>query len=145
MQRVFLDVSSAFDKVWHSGLLAKLNQVGIEEKFYEIMSSYLKNRKQIVVVDGQKSDILDITAGVPQGSRLGPLLFLIYINDISADIESDILIFADDTSLFVSGSDPAETSAILNRDLQRIAFWATKWKVKFNTIKTKSMIFSNRI
>ena len=145
MQGVFLDVSSAFDKVWHSGLLAKLNQVGIEEKFYEIMSSYLKNRKQIVVVDGQKSDILDITAGVPQGSRLGPLLFLIYINDISADIESDILIFADDTSLFVSGSDPAETSAILNRDLQRIASWATKWKVKFNTIKTKSMIFSNRI
>ena len=55
------------------------------------------------------------------------------------------MIFADDTSLFVSGSDPAETSAILNRDLQRIASWATKWKVKFNTIKTKSMIFSNRI
>ena len=145
MQGVFLDVSSAFDKVWHSGLLAKLYQVGIEEKFYEIMSSYLRNRKQIVVVDGQKSDILDLTAGVPQGSRLGPLLFLIYINDISADIESDILIFADDTSLFVSGSDPAETSNILNRDLQKISSWATKWKVKFNTIKTKSMIFSNRL
>ena len=144
MHGVFLDVSSAFDKVWHSGLLAKLYQVGIEENFYEIMSSYLKNRKQIVVVDGQKSDILDISAGVPQGSRLGPLLFLIYINDISADIESDILIFADDTSLFVSGSDPAETSEILNRDLQRISSWATKWKVKFNVIKTKNMIFSNK-
>ena len=104
------------------------------------MSSYLRNRKQIVVVDGHKSDILDLTAGVPQGSRLGPLLFLIYINDISADIESDILIFADDTSLFVSGSDPAETSNILNRDLQKISSWATKWKVKFNTTKTKSMI-----
>ena len=58
------------------------------------------NRKQIVVVDGQKSDTLDVKAGVPQGSRLGPLLFLICMNDITEDIESDILIFADDTSLF---------------------------------------------
>ena len=142
---VFLDVSSAFDKVWHSGLLAKLYHVGIEENFYELLSSYLHKRKQIVVVEGHKSDILDIKAGVPQGSRLGPLLFLIYINDISDDIESDILIFADDTSLFVSGSDPAETSEILNRDLQKISSWAKKWKVKFNTTKTKNIIFSNKI
>ena len=80
---VFLDVSSAFDKVWHKGLLAKLFQAGIEENFHELISSYLLNRKQIVVVNGEKSDMLDIQAGVPQGSRLGPLLFLIYINDIS--------------------------------------------------------------
>ena len=74
-----------------------------------------------MVVNGEKSDILDIKAGVPQGSRLGPLLFLIYMNDISNDIESDILIFADDTSLFVSGKDPAETALILNRDLNKIS------------------------
>ena len=141
MHGVFLDVSSAFDKVWHKGLLAKLFQAGIEENFYELISSYLLNRKQIVVVNGEKSDMLDIQAGVPQGSRLGPLLFLIYINDISNDIESDILIFADDTSLFVSGSDPAETAKILNRDLKKISTWALKWKVKFNISKTKSMIF----
>ena len=140
-----LDVSSAFDKVWHRGLLAKLFQVGIEENFFELMSSYLINRKQIVVVNGEKSDMLDIQAGVPQGSRLGPLLFLIYINDISNDIESDILIFADDTSLFVSGSDPAETAKILNRDLQKISTWAKQWKVKFNVTKTKSMIFSKKV
>ena len=87
MHGVFLDVSSAFDKVWHRGLLAKLFQAGIEENFYELMSSYLMNRKQTVVVNGQKSDMIDIKAGVPQGSRLGPLLFLIYINDISNDIK----------------------------------------------------------
>ena len=73
---VFLDVSSAFDKVWHNGLLAKLDQAGIVEQFHGLISSYLKNRKQVVLVDGQKSEIVDIKAGVPQGSRLGPLLFL---------------------------------------------------------------------
>ena len=82
-QGLFLDVSSAFDKVWHSGLLAKLSQIGVEDKFNDILSSYLSDRKQIVVVDGQKSDILDVKAGVPQGSRLGPLLFIIYMNDIT--------------------------------------------------------------
>ena len=64
-----------------------------------------------MVVDGVKSDTLEVQAGVPQGSRLGPLLFIIYMNDIIEDIESDILIFADDTSLMSSGSDPAETAA----------------------------------
>ena len=104
----------------------------------------MSNRKQIVVVDGQKSDTLHVKAGVPQGSRLGPLLFLIYMNDITDDIESDILIFADDTSLFATGTDPAETAEILNRDLQKISNWAIKWKVTFNASKTKDIIFSNK-
>ena len=116
-QGLFLDVSSAFNKVWHNGLLSKLSQIGVSGIFYDILGSYLSDRKQIVVVDGKKSDILDLKAGIPQGSRLGPLLFIIYMNDIITDIESDILIFADDTSLFATGSDPAETVAILNRDL----------------------------
>ena len=141
---LFLDVSSAFDKVWHAGLLAKLDQVGIEDKCFNVLASYLENRKQIVVVNGSKSESLDVKAGVPQGSRLGPLLFLIYMNDIVDDIESDILIFADDTSLFATGSDPSETALILNRDLEKISNWATKWKVKFNASKTKDIIFSNK-
>ena len=109
------------------------------------MKSYLENRKQIVVVNGSKSEILDVKAGVPQGSRLGPLLFLIYMNDITQDIESDILIFADDTSLFCKGSDPSETAKILNRDLEKISIWASKWKVQFNASKTKDIIFSNKV
>ena len=100
---IFLDVKAAFDKVWHRGLLAKLQQIGINGSLHSLFVSYLSNRKQIVVLDGCKSTVRDVSAGVPQGSRLGPLLFIIYINDIVKDIESEILIFADDTSLLVSG------------------------------------------
>ena len=98
----------------------------------------------MVVVDGVMSDMLNVEAGVPQGSRLGPLLFIIYINDITKDLESDILIFADDTSLLASGNDPAETAAIINRDLIKITEWAQKWRVTFNAGKSKDIIFSGK-
>ena len=115
--------------------MAKLSQIGIDGTLATFFESYLFQRKQCVVIDGQKSSNIEIKAGVPQGSRLGPLLFLIYINDIVKDIESEILIFADDTSLLASGQDPTETSAQLNRDLVRISDWAKKWKVTFNAKK----------
>ena len=89
--------------------------------------------------------MLEIQAGVPQGSRLGPILFLIYINDIVKDIESEILLFADDCSLLAMGNDPNETAEILNRDLIKISNWANMWKVKFNASKTKDIIFSNKV
>ena len=105
LKGIFLDVSAAFHKVWHNGLLAKLGQIGVEGSFLNTISSYLAGRQQVVVVDGVKSDVLDVKAGVPQGSRLGPLLFIIFMNDIIDDIERDILICADDNSLIASGSD----------------------------------------
>ena len=138
------DISAAFDKVWHNGLIAKLSQIGIDGYFLNFFKSYLTNRKQCVIVDGVKSDFLDVKAGVPQGSRLGPLLFIIYINDIINDIESDIMIFADDTTLLASGDDPAITALQLNRDLLKISNWAKKWKVTFNPNKSKDMIFSSK-
>ena len=76
-QGLFLDVSAAFDKVWHIGLLAKLEQIGVEGSFFDTISSYLSGRKQVVMVDGVKSDVLEDKTGVPQGSRLGSLLFII--------------------------------------------------------------------
>ena len=125
-QGLFLDVSAAFDKVWHKALIAKLNQIGVDGTFLSTLQNYLSDRKQVVVVDGVKSDVLNVEAGVPQGSRLGPLLFIIYVNDITNNLESDILIFADDTSLLATGNDPVETAAMLNRDLAKITDWATK-------------------
>ena len=92
-----------------------MSQIGVGGTFLDTIGSYLAGRKQVVVVDGVKSDTLDVKAGVPQGSRLGPLLFIIYMNDITCDIESDILIFVDGTSLMASGADPTETAGKLNR------------------------------
>jgi hypothetical protein len=125
--------------------LAKLEQIRISGAVLTLFNSYLSNRKQCVVVDGIKSAMIDIQAGVPQGSRLGPLLFIIYINDIVEGLESEILIFADDCSLLASGTDPTETAEQLNRDLQQISSWADKWKVTFNAGKTKDIIFSNKM
>ena len=116
---VFLDVSAAFDKCWHSGLLAKLEQNRVEGKCLNLFQSYLSNRSQVVVVDGVKNDIKPILAWVPQGSRLGPLLWILYVNDIVENLESEVLLFADDTCLFASAQDPVQTAEILNRDLQK--------------------------
>ena len=139
---IFLDVKAAFDKVWHKGLLAKLEQIGVTGQAKTLFASYLSDRKQSVVVDGCVSSVRNVSAGVPQGSRLGPLLFIIYINDIVKDIESEMLIFADDTSLLVSGKNTEITSQIIKRDLTRICKWANDWKVSFNADKTEEIIFS---
>ena len=143
-QGVFLDVSAAFDKCWHSGLLAKLAQAKITDSCHDLFKSYLSNRKQFVVVDGCRSDMKNIQAGVPQGSRLGPLLWLLYINDILENLNSEVLLFADDTCLFASAKDPTETSKILNKDLEKILEWSVKWKVSFNPSKSKDLIFSKK-
>ena len=103
---VSLDASAAFDRVWHDGLIHKLNNKGISGNLLAWLTNYLMDRKQRVVIKGQTSEWHNNTAGVPQGSILAPLLFLIYVDDIVKDIESDILLFADDTSLMEIISEP---------------------------------------
>ena len=97
---VFLDITKAFDKPWHEGLLPKLNQNGISGNLLKLLCDFLSCRKQGVVLNGQHSSWDKVTVGVPQGSMLGPLLFLIYMNDLPTDLSSNCKLFADDTSLF---------------------------------------------
>ena len=106
VKAVFCDISKAFDRVWHSGLLHKLQAAGVTGAVLAWFRNYLCDRKQRVILPGAVSDWKLICAGVPQGSILGPLLFLLYINDIVNDIGSNIRLFADDTSLFIIVEDP---------------------------------------
>ena len=135
---VFLDISRAFDRVWHDGLIFKLKEIGIEGEYINIIKGFLTDRKQRVVIDGKKSEWTSIESGVPQGSILGPLLFLVYINDLIDSVESDIRIFADDTFIFRI-VDPSSTDA-LNRDLERITQWANQWKMVFNPDMSKQAV-----
>jgi hypothetical protein len=123
---VYLDISKAFDRVWHFGLIYKLKQNGIRGNVLLWLSDYLSNRQQRVVINGQSSEWLPIKAGVPQGSILGPLLFLIYINDIVLDIKSDIFLFADGSTLMKVITDPIQSILELNDDLNQLNLWASQ-------------------
>ena len=145
---VFLDISKAFDKVWHDGLLYKLKCYGVEGGLFNILQNYLQNRKQRVVLNGQSSSWLDVNAGVPQGSVLGPLLFLVYINDLPDNLVGKAKLFADDTSIFSTVFDITRSSQILNQDLCTIKNWAYQWKMVFNPDPSKQateVIFSHKI
>ena len=123
VHRIFLDISKAFDKVWHDELIFKLPQNG----FYgdvNILVGFLSDRKQRVLLNHHCSSWADIRAGVPQGSILGALLFLIYINDLSNDIKSKCKLFADDTSLFFVVHDVDTSADDLNHDLEKISEWS---------------------
>ena len=137
VRAVFLDISKAFDKVWHKGLLFKLKQNGISGKLLNFLGSYLNNRKQRVILNGFYSEFSSIESGVPQGSVLGPLLFLVYINDLEKNIKSNVKFFADDTMLYSIVKDPVLTASDLNHDLAAIHQWAYQWKMEFNPDPTK--------
>ena len=123
VRSVFLDISKAFDKVWHDGIIFKMKQNGISGNLLNLLSNFLGNRKQRVVLNGQTSSWADVNAGVPQGSILGPLLFLIYIN-LAVGLSSNAKLFADDTSLFSVVHNANTTAKELNNDLVKISRWA---------------------
>ena len=148
VRSVFLDISKAFDKVWHEGVIFKLKQNGISGDLLNILTDFLSNRKQRVVLNGQVSTWTSVHAGVPQRSILGPLLFLIYINDLSDNLSSNVKLFADDTSLFSVIHDINISAGELNEDLKKISEWAFQWKMIFNPDATKQaqeVIFSRKI
>ena len=132
MRGVFLDISKAFDKVWHDSLTFKLKAYGIEGELLSLLENYLQNLEQRVVLNGQTSAWRKIYSGVPQGSVLGPLSFLIYINDLPDGLTSICKIFADDTSLFSKVFNINESANDLNFGLEKISQWAYQWKPQFN-------------
>ena len=144
LEQFFCDISKAFDRVWHKCLLFKLKQAGADQSFLQWLSSYVLNRKQRVHIPGGSSHWFPIAAGVQQGSILGPLLFLIYINDIVTNIKSTVRLFADDTSLYFIVDEPVEAARCLNSHLELIYQWAERWLVKFNAAKSESLLISRK-
>ena len=139
---VFVDLKKAFDTVNHPILLKKLQYYGIRGNANDWFQSYLDNRQQFVSINGFKSDTKSLRHGVPQGSVLGPLLFLIYINDLNLAIEnSKVYHFADDTNLLHINDSPKQTEKCLNRDLKSIHNWLLANKISLNDSKTEIIFF----
>ena len=122
VRSVFLDISKAFDKVWHKDLLFKLRSMGISGELYNLFGNYLSGRFQRVILNGQTLSWKPVIAGVPQGSIVGPLLFLVYINDLPNELKSSAKLFADDTSLLTIIKDKNESANTLNNDLLLISY-----------------------
>ena len=142
---VFLDLSKAFDKVPHGPLMDKLAALGVNIYLLRWLWDYLSNRSQYVVVNGSASNLVHVTSGVPQGSVLGPLLFLIYINDI-ADVtltSGSLILYADDI-LFYRSIHSQHDFNLLQQDIDTLQAWCSQNVMKFNISKCKFMIISRK-
>ena len=142
---ILLDFSKAFDKVDHLGLLSKLEHYGIRGPLLEWTSSFLIGRKQCVVIDGKASEPTNVLSGVPQGTVLGPLFFLVYINDISKNLTpgTKIRLFADDSLLYRTIRSTID-SQILQKDLNTLQHWEKLWKMEFHPGKCNLLRITNK-
>ena len=140
---IYLDFQKAFDKVPHQRLLLKLKAHGIGDSITDWIEQWLTDRRQRVVVDGEVSNWKSVLSGVPQGSVLGPILFLIYINDLDDSITSNVLKFADDTKLFRKVNTDGDKQHLQN-DLDRLVKWSEKWQMLFNFGKCKCLHTGHR-
>ena len=131
---ILLDFSKAFDKVAHEKLLSKLHFFGVRGKTLGWIKSFLNNRSQKVVVNGVESESIPVSSGVPQGSVLGPILFLAYINDLPDQVQSNVRLFADDTAIYITLLKAQDTD-ILQNDLTKLEQWEKEWDMEFNPSK----------
>ena len=142
-----LDISKAFDRVWHAGLLHRLKSYGISGQIFGFISSFLSNRRLQVVLHGKSSQEYPVNAAVPEGSILGPTIFLLYINDLPDDVICNIAIYADDTTLYSKCNQASdlwqqlELASELESDLRDTVDWGRKWLVDFNAGKTQLVSF----
>ena len=131
---ILLDFSKAFDKIAHEKLLLKRHHYGIRGDTLKWIKDFLDNRKQAVVINGINSEKIPVSSGVPQGSVLGPILFLAYINDLPEQVKSRVRLFADDTALYLAISSTTE-SEVLQTDLAILEQWEKMWDMQFNPSK----------
>ena len=143
---IFVDLQKAFDTVDHNILLGKLKHYGIRGVAYGWFESYLKDRKQYVSINGYNSKHLSISLGVPQGSVLGPLLFLIYINDLNTAIKHcKVHHFADDTNLLHINDSIKKLNKAVNSDLRNLTNWLNANKISLNVSKTELILFMSKM
>jgi len=141
----FFDYEKAYDKVWRDGLITKMLDLGIPQRFIKYVRHFLSGRKTQVEVNGARSPWFRLDEGLPQGSAISPLLFLIFINDIDVDLDSDTTtsLFADDTAAWVhDGKIRGSSRVLMQGEIDKILQWARKWKMRVNTSKTKTLVLS---
>lgn len=140
---IFLDFCKAFDKVSHQLLLFKLSKLNLDPQILTWIECFLTNRSQFVHVNNSNSSVSSVTSGVPQGSVLGPLLFLIYINDLPLCVTSSLSLFADDCVIYRKITNDSD-SLLLQNDLNAVLDWCKLWSMTLNTKKCKTMKVSRR-
>ena len=139
---IFIDLRKAFDTVNHEILLRKVEHYGISGKVLFWFKSYLTNRKQYVSFNGESSELKNITCGVPQGSFLGPFLFLIYINDLSNISEVlHFYLFADDTNIYYEAETMKKLESVINKELKKLDSWLIGNRLALNIDKTNVLFF----
>ena len=131
---ILLDFFKSFNKVKHSKLTWKLHNYGIRSNVLSWIVAFLVDSAQKVVVGGEELDTVPVTSGVPQGSVLGPILFLVCINDLPDKVTSQELLFADDTAMYLT-MEGAKNSSVLQQDLDRLSVWESDWDMEFNPSK----------
>ena len=140
---VYFDFKKAFDKVPNQRLIYKAEQYGIKGDIINWIKSFWSSRTQQVVINGESSECKDMTSGIPQGSVLGPLLFVIFINDLLDEVKSDMYLFADDTKVFRRIS-TKEDEEILQKDINDMLKWADKWQLEFHPDKCVKISITNK-
>jgi len=139
---VFLDIEKAFDQVWHDGLIHKLLQIPVPFQLIKTIKSFLSDRSFQVRVEDSISQIKNIAAGVPQGSCLSPLLYLVYTNDIPVNSNASIALFADDTLFYTKNKNHKRAIIQLQHQINLAVLWFEKWRLQINELKTKTIVFN---